>query len=56
VDLRFWRDPEGSSRVEILRKRGKLRVVRQPPPESLSAGMLERLGGLAETIAQYQSR
>lgn len=49
VTLRFWRDADGASHFEVMRKRGNLRIVRQPPPESLSAGVLERLGDLVET-------
>jgi glycogen debranching enzyme len=48
VDLRFWREADGASRFEVLRKRGTLRVLRQPPPESLTAGVLERVGALVE--------
>ena len=50
VTLRFWRTRSGSSRWKVLHKEGKLRVVRQPAPESLSAGWLQRLKGLFESI------
>ena len=50
VDLRFWRDVDGTSHVEVMRTRGRLRVVRQPPPESLTAGVLDRVAGLAESV------
>ena len=33
--LRFRREESGYTDVEIVRSRGPLRVVRQPPPESL---------------------
>jgi len=49
VSLRFWRTEDGASHFEVLRKHGTLRIIRQPPPESLSAGMLDRLGALAES-------
>jgi hypothetical protein len=45
----FWRDADGASHFDVPRRRGALRVVRQPPPESLSAGVFERIGALAET-------
>jgi glycogen debranching enzyme len=48
--LRFWRDRNGKSHGEVLDKRGTLRVVRQPPPESLSAGVGDRLAALIETL------
>ena len=36
--LRCWRDDDGNSHAEILHKHGTLRLVQQPPPESLTAG------------------
>lgn len=49
VSLRFWREADGSSAFDVLGKRGTLRVVRQPPPESLSATVWDRLAALADT-------
>ena len=49
VTLRFWRQPDGSSAFDVLEKRGTLRVVRQPPPESLTATVWDRLAALVET-------
>jgi glycogen debranching enzyme len=49
VSLRFWREDNGSSRWEVLHKTGTLRIVRQPPPESLTAGLSDRLTGLLQT-------
>jgi glycogen debranching enzyme len=46
--LRFWRDGRGASHVEVLRRQGTLRVIRQPPPESLTAGVTDRLGALMD--------
>ena len=46
VDLRFWRDRKGRGRFHVLRKRGRLRVLRQPPFEDLRAGPLARLAAL----------
>lgn len=50
VTLRAWRTDDGTTDFEVLHKRGTLRVVRQPPPESLSAGLGDRLHALLETI------
>jgi len=48
--LRFWRDDSGDSHADVVEKRGKFHLVRQPPPESLHAGMRDRLGALIETV------
>jgi glycogen debranching enzyme len=40
--LRFRRRRDGHSDVEIVRKRGPLHLVRQPPPQSLEAGLRDR--------------
>jgi glycogen debranching enzyme len=52
VTLRVWRNAEGASEWEVLHKRGTLHVVRQPPPESLSARWTDRAKGLLETLLQ----
>ena len=49
VSLRFWREEDGASRWEVLHKSGTLHIVRQPPPESLTAGFADRLTGLLQT-------
>lgn len=46
VDLRFWREEDGDSRYEVLAKQGTLRIVRQPPLDSLHAGLFDRLAEL----------
>ena len=51
VTLRFWRDARRTIEVRVLRKRGTLHVVRQPPPESLSADLWQRLHGVMESVA-----
>lgn len=43
VSLRFFRESNGSSSYEILDKRGRLHVIRQPSPWSLTAGYGERI-------------
>ena len=50
VDLRFWRGEDGRARWDVLAKRGTLHVVRQPPPESLSAGLLDRIATALESL------
>jgi glycogen debranching enzyme len=46
VSLRFTRDADGASHVEMLEKAGTLRVVRQPSPDDLASGFRDRLGAL----------
>jgi hypothetical protein len=43
VTLRFFRKPGGSTDYEIVDLRGKLHVLRQPSPWSLTATFAERL-------------
>lgn len=50
VTLRAWRNDNGTTDYEVLHKRGTLRIVRQPPPESLTAGIGDRLHALLDTI------
>lgn len=48
--LRFWRDEDGASKWDVLHTQGTLHVIRQASPESLTADVFERAGGLIETI------
>jgi glycogen debranching enzyme len=50
VTLRFWRTPDGRSHFEVVRQHGTLRILRQPPPESLFAGVGDRLGAFVDTV------
>ena len=50
--LRCWRNKAGESRFKVLSKVGTLHVVRQPPPESLEAGLAERAGAALETAVR----
>jgi glycogen debranching enzyme len=50
VSLRFWRDRSGSSHAEVLDQRGTFHLVKQPPPESLSAGAADRLAALFDSL------
>jgi glycogen debranching enzyme len=51
--LRFRRREDGHTEADIVRKRGPLRLVRQPPPESLSAGLADRFRALAESVLPW---
>jgi glycogen debranching enzyme len=48
--LRFWRDARGHSHWEVLQKRGTLRLIQQPPPESLSATASDRFRAVFDTL------
>jgi glycogen debranching enzyme len=50
--LRFWREEDGASKWEVLHRQGKLHIVRQPAPESLSAGWMERITGVVESLSK----
>ena len=50
VSLRFWRDRNGASHFDVTQLHGTLRVVRQPPPESLFAGPSSRLRAAFDTL------
>jgi glycogen debranching enzyme len=53
VTLRAWRDDAGDSHAEILHRQGTLHLLRQPPIESLSDGIPERLGALMATVLHH---
>ncbi|HET8648551.1 MAG TPA: glycogen debranching N-terminal domain-containing protein [Gemmatimonadales bacterium] len=53
ITLRCWRDSHGRSHAEVLRARGKLRVIRQPPPESLTAGIGDRFKAFADGLLHH---
>jgi len=48
--VRFWRDGRGTSHGEIVEKRGTLRLMKQPPLESLSAGLRDRAQALLDSL------
>lgn len=49
--IRFWRDADGTSHHRVLeRTGGTLRIVRQPPLNSLAAGVWDRVGALARGV------
>lgn len=47
--LRFWRGEHGATHAEVVEHRGPFHLVRQPPPESLSAGAWDRVAALLKT-------
>ena len=49
VTLCFRRDADGRSTWDVIRQQGTLHILRQPPPESTTAGWLERAKDLLET-------
>jgi glycogen debranching enzyme len=46
VTLRFRREGQDRTTYEVLQKRGTLHIVDQPPMESLTVGIWDRLGAL----------
>jgi len=50
VTIRCWREADGTCDFELLDKRGALRVIRQPPPESLTASIWDRFAALVDTV------
>jgi len=51
--VRFWRDDDGDSHAELEDVKGSLHLLRQPPLESLRAGIPQRLGALVETLVHH---
>jgi glycogen debranching enzyme len=50
--LRFWRDEQGASKWTVIDRRGTLRVIRQPAPESIAARWTDRLAGVFESLGR----
>ena len=50
VTLRFERDQKGHTAWDVIHRSGTLHVVRQPPPESVTADFADRLRALFETV------
>jgi glycogen debranching enzyme len=53
VTIRFYRQTDGKSHPHILKKRGTLHLIRQPPPESLSVGVVDRFRALIDGILHH---
>ena len=50
VSIRFWREQDGSCSWDVLHRQGSLHVVRQPPPESVSATWTDRATAVFESF------
>ena len=48
--LRFWREPDGASHGEIVHHSGSLHLLRQPPLESMTAKVSDRMSALVDTL------
>lgn len=53
LSLQFRRDASGHTDYRVLEASGNPRVLRQPPANSLSAGLFDRLGDLVETLLPH---
>jgi glycogen debranching enzyme len=53
VSIRFFRKAAGDSGYEILDQRGKLHIIRQPSPWSLTAGWGERVHDAIESLLPH---
>ena len=52
VTLSFVRRDNGTVDWDVLHQHGKLRIVRQPPPESMTARSADRVWGLVESFTR----
>jgi hypothetical protein len=48
--LRFWRTDSGAAHGEIVHHQGTVHLVRQPPLESLNAGVSDRFRALVDSV------
>lgn len=51
LTIHFRRKPGGGSDYRVLSKHGRVRVVRQPCPSSVTSGVLERVGDLVMSLS-----
>ncbi len=51
--IRFWRDADGDTHGDVLQKCGTLHLVKQPPPESLTAGIGDRFTALMDRVLHH---
>ncbi|MGH7501760.1 MAG: glycogen debranching N-terminal domain-containing protein [Longimicrobiales bacterium] len=54
--LRFWRDAAGNSHADVLHRQGTFHLIRQPPPEALTANAGDRLFALADGLIHHRPR
>jgi glycogen debranching enzyme len=50
VSIHFRRDAGGATEYRVLERKGAVHVVRQPPPEDVDAGPVQRLRDLAASL------
>jgi glycogen debranching enzyme len=50
ITLRCWRESDGTTKWDVLHRQGSLHIVRQPPPESLSATWRDRTTGALQSL------
>ena len=48
--LRFWRDDDGDCHGEVVKAKGTLHLIKQPPPEDMKAGIGDRFAALVDTV------
>ena len=48
--IRFWREANGTSHGEVVHHSGTLHLLRQPPLESISAKVSDRLSAFVDTL------
>jgi glycogen debranching enzyme len=51
--IRFWRDDGGESHAEVVEKQGTLHLIKQPPLESLTAGVKDRFSALFDRVLHH---
>ena len=51
--IRFWRDDDGDTHGEVLAKTGTLHLIKQPPPESLTASVPDRFTALVDRMLHH---
>jgi hypothetical protein len=52
VDLQFERTSSGRTRYRVLRRSGRVRVLRQPPPQSRGAHPLGRAWAAVRSVGR----
>ncbi len=50
IDLEAWRTKDGETRYRVARREGKIRVVRQPPPQGLETSVGKRATAAVTSI------
>ncbi len=53
VDLHMWRTDDGTSRYRVTRLEGRVRVLRQPPPDGSNSSLTHRLSAAAGSLFHH---